>query len=124
MKTVRCGLVIAVLILSSCQEQIQPIATFQPTNENQDEISPKFLYGEVDSIESVHAIYPTERSGNIQIVVTGTLADGCTEIDKVSSVLNGNTFTIRIFTKKDSFVLCTAVRFFQINCCKERHGKN
>ena len=56
----------------------------------------------------MHAVYPSELAGDMQIVISGFLTDGCTEIDKISSILFENNYTIKIFTKKDNAAMCTA----------------
>ena len=100
-------MVIGVLFISACQEHIKPTAGVQPTEEKQETIAPQIEYGEINAVESIRAVPQQQGSRDIQIVVAGLLPDGCTEVDRVDSVLKERTFTIRIFTRKDATAMCT-----------------
>ena len=108
MKNISVKLIITALLLCACRPGIESEQTTQSPVDNHDETLPAIQYGEAENVESVHAVYPSELAGDMQIVISGFLADGCTEIDKISSILFENNYMVKIFTKKDNAAMCTA----------------
>ena len=108
MKKIRSKLIITAILLCACRPGIESEQTTQSPVDNHDETLPAIQYGEAENVESVHAVYPSELAEDMQIVVSGFLADGCTEIDKISAVHFENNYTIKIFTKKVTAIMCTA----------------
>ena len=107
MKTMKYLLVIAILLLSACQE-VKEIDAGQPTAAaDHDDISSAVVYEEAENIESVLAVYPPTWPEEVQIVVNGYLPDGCTEIHEINTARIENKFTVKIITKRQSGVMCT-----------------
>ena len=101
-------MIITAILLCACRPGIELEQAIQSPVDNHDEILPAIQYGEVENVESVDVVHPSESAGEMQIVVSGFLADGCTEIDKISSILFENNYMVKIFTKKDNAAMCTA----------------
>lgn len=134
MKIVISGLVFTALLLSACQQTIgmepavlsildshNDIGTAVNYGEAEyiesvtpspvdipDNVGTAIQYGEAEDIESVLAVYPPTWPEEMRIVVNGFLPDGCTEIYIINPVRYENKFTVKIYTKKDVGVVCTA----------------
>jgi len=108
MKIVRSGLIFTALILSACQKTIGIESAVPSIVDSHNDIGTAVHYGEAEYIESVLAVYPPTWPEEMRIVVNGFLPDGCTEIYMINPVRYENKFTVKIYTKKDVGVVCTA----------------
>ena len=108
MKIVRSGLIFTALLLSACQQTtgIEPVV-LSPVD-IPDDVSTAIQDGEAEDSESVLVVYPPAWPEEIQIVVNGFLPDGCTEIYLINPVRYENKYTIKIYTKREVGVECTA----------------
>ena len=108
MKIVKSGLIITALLLSACQHPIGMEATTPSPVDIPDHVGTAIQYGEAEYIESVLVVYPPSWPEEIQIVVNGFLTDGCTEIYMIDPVRKENKYTVKIYTKMEVGVECTA----------------
>ncbi len=108
MKIVKSGLIITVLLMSACQQAIGMETATPSRVDIPDDVSTAVQYGEAEYIESVLVVYPPAWPEEIQIVVNGFLPDGCTEIYLINSVRSENKYTVKVYTKKEVGVECTA----------------
>ncbi len=108
MKIVKSGLIITALLLSACQPPIGMETTTPSPVDIPDDDSTAIQYGEAEHIESVLVVYPPSWPEEIQIVVNGFLPDGCTEIYMIDPVRYENKYTVKIYTKREVGIECTA----------------
>ena len=108
MKIVKSGLVFTALLLSAYQHPIGLETTTPSPVDIPDDVGTAIQYGEAEYIESVFVVYPPSWSEEIQIVVNGFLPDGCTEIYMINPVRYEKKLIVKIYTKKEVGVVCTA----------------
>lgn len=58
-------------------------------------------------VESVDVMILESFPVQVNVVVTGYLPDGCTTIDQVTTVQNGNEFVVTITTQRPADAMCT-----------------
>ena len=92
----------SIIILSGC--------TQAPDSDTQDNTSgpndSNYIYGTA-VVESTEILILESFPVQIHVSARGYLPDGCTEIDRVETDKDGNTFTVTITTKRPRDLMCT-----------------
>lgn len=88
-------LIILIVFISACQ-----LVAPKPPEEL------VIVFGEIEKIERIDSATSYVWPGEVKVVVSGYLPDGCTEIDEVTSDRIGHLFNIRIFTKQEKRFEC------------------
>ncbi|HSJ54705.1 MAG TPA: hypothetical protein VLC52_13275 [Anaerolineae bacterium] len=87
------------LALLSCGPAAQPSATPAP---GQGDV----IRGE-PVVESIDVLIMESFPVQVNAVVRGTLGDGCTTLDEVTTTREGNTFLIRLTSQRPAEAVCT-----------------
>lgn len=66
----------------------------------------KFIYGNA-TVEKVNLVILESFPVQVNVIASGYLPDGCTEIDSIIKSRDGNTLIITITTKRPADALCT-----------------
>lgn len=102
---VAAALAIVALALFACGPAAQPSPTPEPVP-TQVPSSGEFIRGE-PMVEGVDVQIMESFPVQAQAVVRGNLPDGCTELDEVTTALEGNVFRIRLTTQRPAGAVCT-----------------
>lgn len=115
------GLLLVALLLVACAPETldspqtpspdSPVATDTPLPTKGDVVPPG---PGVDTtglahVEAVEVLLLESFPLQVQVVARGNLPDGCTQIDEVTELLEGNTFRVEIRTIRPADAICTAV---------------
>lgn len=96
--TVAVLFVIFTVTLSGCVEN-------EP-NEQNNTTEEEYTY-DMANVESIDILTLESFPVQINVIAEGYLPDGCTEIDKIKTEREGNTFNINITTKRPKDAICT-----------------
>jgi inhibitor of cysteine peptidase len=114
-KSIKCMKIAAVLFLacivalSGCVEKGQnnnDNETANNTTDNQEPGGEEYTYGTA-TVEKIQIMTLESFPVQIHVLAEGYLPDGCTEVDKVTIEREGNTFTVKISTKRPKDAICT-----------------
>jgi inhibitor of cysteine peptidase len=109
MKILAVFLLICAVALSGCVEEGQNNTDTEPANntsEDQNTSGEGYVYGTAN-VDSVQIMILESFPVQIQVVAEGYLPDGCTEIDKITTEREENTFNVNITTKRPKDAICT-----------------
>ncbi len=88
----------------------EPISSDQPTpTPAEEQPAPAgggYEYGEAP-VDSFDIVFLESFPLQVNVIVTGNLPDGCTEIDEVTSKREGDTFVVRLTTRRPVDQMCT-----------------
>ena len=87
--------------LIGCGPAVQPSPTPEPAPSSGDVIQG------VPAVESVDVLILESFPVQVHAVVRGTLADGCTTLDQVTTTREGNVFQIQLTTQRPADAVCT-----------------
>jgi inhibitor of cysteine peptidase len=114
-KSIKCMKIAAVLFLacivalSGCVEKGQNNnnnETANNTTVGQEPGGEEYTYGTA-TVEKIQIMTLESFPVQIHVLAEGYLPDGCTEVDKVTIEREGNTFTVKISTKRPKDAICT-----------------
>jgi inhibitor of cysteine peptidase len=114
-KSIKCMKITAVLFLaciialSGCVEKGQnnnDNETANNTTDGQEPGGEEYTYGTA-TVENIQIMTLESFPVQIHVLAEGYLPDGCTEVDKVTIEREGNTFTVKISTKRPKDAICT-----------------
>ncbi len=109
MKILAVFLLICAVALSGCVEEGQNNTDTEPANntsEDQNTSGEGYVY-DTANVDSVQIMILESFPVQIQVVAEGYLPDGCTEIDKITTEREKNTFNVNITTKRPKDAICT-----------------
>jgi inhibitor of cysteine peptidase len=109
MKILAVFLLICAVALSGCVEEGQNNTDTEPANntsEDQNTSGEEYVYGTAN-VDSVQIMILESFPVQIKVVAEGYLPDGCTEIDKITTEREENTFNVNITTKRPKDAICT-----------------
>ena len=88
----------------------EPVSSDQPTPTPAEEqpapAEGEYEYGEAP-IDSFDIVFLESFPLQVHVIVTGNLPDGCTKIDEVTSERKGDTFVVRLTTRRPVDQMCT-----------------
>ncbi|MCQ1536459.1 protease inhibitor I42 family protein [Methanosarcina sp. KYL-1] len=130
MKITAALILIAAVLLSGCVEEGQNDTDTEPGGPTTDsngggdgnEMPEEYTYGTAN-VENIQIMILESFPVQVKVVVEGYLPDGCTEIDKIETEREGNTFNVSISTKRPKDAICTqALRPFAITIPLDVYG--
>jgi len=90
---------VSLLVLAGCGPAAESTAT-PPAGQGE------IIRGEA-TVESIDVLIMESFPVQVNAVVRGTLGDGCTTLDPVTTTREGNTFRIRLTTQRPAEAVCT-----------------
>lgn len=102
----------------------QPVSSDDPSPEPTTPLNEEdYLFDEVNMVEEISINMMESFPLQVSVTVRGSLPDGCTEIAESKAEREGNTFTVRITTRRPKDAVCTqALVPFEENVPLEVYG--
>ena len=68
---------------------------------------PEIVLGENAGVDEIEVLMLESFPVQVTAVLQGSLPDGCTEVERVEQKLRGNTFTLKVITRRPKDAVCT-----------------
>jgi inhibitor of cysteine peptidase len=86
----------------------QPVTSDDPTPTPDPEPQGDFIYGEA-VIDTIDILMLESFPVQVHVRATGSLPDGCTEIDRPEVQQDGDVFLVKLITRRPAGAVCTQV---------------